>query len=80
MSVFNVAPAVIGRITTRPIQEFCCQMLNQRKTYRVTFDSLNATVSIDGLRLTTEGLPIRLETVLASELLLLEGKQQYSAA
>jgi hypothetical protein len=46
--------------------------LDPAKTYRVTFDSLDTTVTIDGLRLLQEGLPIRLENAGLSELLLFE--------
>ena len=48
--------------------------LDPAKTYRVTFDSLGTTVTVDGLRLVQEGLSIRLESVLASELLLFEAQ------
>lgn len=48
--------------------------LDPAKSYRVTFDSTGATASIDGARLIQEGLPIRLETALSSELLLFEAQ------
>jgi len=47
--------------------------LDPARTYRVTFDSMNAAVTVDGLRLLHDGLPIRVEGVGMSELLLFEG-------
>ena len=46
--------------------------LSPAKTYRVTFDSLGETLLVEGLRLIREGLPLRLESTAASELLLFE--------
>lgn len=46
--------------------------LNAGGTYRVTSDSANTAVSVGALRLMQEGLPIRLESALSSELLLFE--------
>jgi len=46
--------------------------LEPGRTYRVTFDSKGRTATIDGWRLMYEGLPIRLEAALSSELLLFE--------
>lgn len=46
--------------------------LDPAKTYRVTFDSMNTAVTVDGLRLLQDGLTIRLENVGMSELLLFE--------
>jgi hypothetical protein len=40
--------------------------------YRVTFDSADSSVVADGLRLAREGIAIRLEATLSSELLLFE--------
>jgi alpha-galactosidase len=48
--------------------------LDPAKTYRVTFDSLGSAATVGGLRLIEEGLPIRLESVLSSELLLFEAQ------
>jgi len=48
--------------------------LSPGKAYQVTFDSIGTTVTVDGLRLTQEGLKIRLESVGSSELLLLEAQ------
>ena len=41
-------------------------------TYRVTFDSLAETITMRGLELARDGLPIRLESPLSSELILFE--------
>lgn len=46
--------------------------LNPGKSYRVTFDNMDETATIDGVRLMQEGLPIRLESIMSSELLLFE--------
>jgi len=46
--------------------------LDPAKSYRVTYDSTGTTATVDGLRLVQEGLPIRLESALSSELLLFE--------
>ena len=48
--------------------------LNPAKNYRVTFDSTGTTAIIDGARLQREGLMIRLETTLSSELLLFQAQ------
>lgn len=46
--------------------------LDPGRTYHVTFDSLGTEITISGLQLITEGLPIRLESREQSELLLFE--------
>ena len=46
--------------------------LDRDLEYRVTFDSTNATTSVAGTSLVEKGLPIRLEEVEASELVLFE--------
>ena len=48
--------------------------LSPGKEYRVTFDSMNTNVKISGLELIREGLPIRLEAEMSSELLLFEAR------
>ncbi|MBI4585310.1 MAG: alpha-galactosidase [Planctomycetes bacterium] len=48
--------------------------LDPGKTYRVTFDSLSTTAAIEGWRLFQAGLPIHLESVGSSELLLFEAQ------
>ena len=42
------------------------------KTYKITFDGINTVIRVDGMTLFRDGLPIRLETALSSELLLFE--------
>ncbi|MCK5860963.1 MAG: alpha-galactosidase, partial [Candidatus Hydrogenedentes bacterium] len=46
--------------------------LDRGKTYKVTFDGTSETVFVDGLSLVRDGLPIRLEILASSELLLFE--------
>jgi len=46
--------------------------LDAAKTYRLTWDSTRSSTLIDGLRLMSAGVPIRLESALSSELLLFE--------
>ncbi len=46
--------------------------LDRGKTYQVTFDGSSEKVVVDGLSLVRDGLPIRLETLASSELLLFE--------
>jgi hypothetical protein len=48
--------------------------LDLARTYRVTWDSRNATTTIPGDRLILDGLPIRLESIASSELLLFEAR------
>ncbi len=49
--------------------------LDPTKTYTVTLDSLDTTVDVEGLRLIQEGLPVRLASVLSSELLLFTARE-----
>jgi len=49
--------------------------LDVGKIYRVTFDSTGATASVDGLRLIQEGIRVRLENIMSSELLLFQAEQ-----
>jgi alpha-galactosidase len=46
--------------------------LDRGRTYRVTFDSTGETVTRDGLDWVREGIPVRLESVMSSDLLLFE--------
>jgi hypothetical protein len=46
--------------------------LDPARTYRLTFDSLGTSMTVDGLRLIQQGVPLRLENVGMSELLLFE--------
>jgi hypothetical protein len=48
--------------------------LDPGKSYRVTFDSLDSKTTVSGLELIRQGIPIRLETLGSSELLLFEAK------
>ncbi|UCD36988.1 MAG: alpha-galactosidase [Fidelibacterota bacterium] len=48
--------------------------LDPGRTYRVTFDNTGGTATIQGWRLIYEGLPIRREAVMSSELLLFEAQ------
>jgi hypothetical protein len=48
--------------------------LDPAKRYRVTLDALDTVLSVDGLRLIQDGLPVRLENVGLSELLLFEAE------
>ena len=48
--------------------------LDGGKTYRVTFDSSGTAATVDGLRLIQEGIPVRLENVMSSELLLFQAE------
>jgi hypothetical protein len=46
--------------------------LDRGKTYRVTFDSTGETAMMNGIELVRNGMPVRLESVMSSELLLFE--------
>lgn len=48
--------------------------LDPAETYRVTFDSTGTTARVSGLSLIQDGIPVRLESDLSSELLLFEAK------
>jgi hypothetical protein len=54
--------------------------LDVGKTYRVTFDSTGAIAIVDGLRLLQEGIPVRLETIMSSELLWFQAQQVGSSS
>ena len=66
--------ATIVRIgsSNSPIYVFKPRGLDRGKTYRVTFDSTGETVTMTGMELVRGGVPVRLESVMSSELLLLE--------
>jgi len=51
---------------------FVSRGLDAGRTYRVTFDNADATATVDGLSLMRDGLRIRLESALMSDLLLFE--------
>jgi hypothetical protein len=46
--------------------------LDPARTYRLTFDSLGTSATVDGLRLIQEGVELQLENVGMSELLLFQ--------
>ena len=46
--------------------------LDPAKTYRVTFDSMDSGVTMSDLELMRDGVPLRLEAIMSSELLLFE--------
>jgi alpha-galactosidase len=55
-----------------PVYHFVPRGLDSSVTYKVTFENRSETVELSGLRLMTEGLPVRLETAGTSEMLLFE--------
>ena len=66
--------ATIARIGTSESDtfRFTPRGLHRGKTYTVTFDSTSESATVDGLRLVQSSVPIRLESIAASELLLFE--------
>lgn len=66
--------ATIVRIadSDSPVYLFKPKGLDMGKTYQVTYDSTGSTIQIKGWELKRNGLPIHLETRVASELLLFE--------
>ena len=56
------------------VYQFRPRGLDPGKTYEVTLDNKNTTLVIDGLHLIQDGLPVRLESVESSELLLFRAK------
>jgi len=48
--------------------------LHRGTTYRVTFDSTGETATVDGWQLVRDGVPIRLESIMSSELILFEAQ------
>jgi len=72
--VINDFEVTAGQRYERDTYLFKPRGLDPAKTYRVTFDSLDTTVTIDGLHLLQDGLQIRLENVGMSELLLFEAE------
>jgi hypothetical protein len=48
--------------------------LDRGMTYRVTFDSTGETATMNGIELVRDGVPVRLESVMSSELLLFESQ------
>ena len=64
----------LGESSEETSYQFRPRGLNPARSYQVTFDHLDGQVEIDGWRLTLDGLPIRLDDVGSSELLLFEAK------
>jgi alpha-galactosidase len=66
--------ATIARIGTSDSDTYLFKPrgLDRGKTYRVTFDSTGEEAVMKGIELTRDGLAIRLESTMASELLLFE--------
>ncbi len=54
--------------------------LDRGRTYEVTFDGSGETVVLDGMSLVRDGIPLRLETLAASELLLFEAVPEEQGA
>jgi hypothetical protein len=48
--------------------------LDPGKNYRVTFDSTGCKATISGYQLISSGIPVRLEMIAASELLMFEAE------
>jgi hypothetical protein len=46
--------------------------LDRSRPYRVTFDSTGESATVDGWALVHQGIPVHLESVLSSEILLFE--------
>ena len=66
--------AVIAKMkkTEEEVYRFMPRGLDVGREYQVTFDSLGKTIRLSGWNMTTEGLPIRLERLHQSELILFE--------
>jgi len=67
-TLIRIGPSASDSYVFRP------RGLDAGKSYRVTFDSIPTTATVDGLTLIRDGLPIRLEAVATSELLLFEAR------
>jgi len=72
--------AVVGlfRLSDPAADEYLLRLrgIDLSRRYRVTFDNSGETAILDGYTLVKVGVPVRLETALTSELLLVEGLQQ----
>ncbi|NLG52120.1 MAG: hypothetical protein GX552_18580, partial [Chloroflexi bacterium] len=68
--------AIVGlfRLSDPAEPEYLLRMrgIDLSRRYRVTFDNSGETVVLDGFTLAKQGLPIRLDSPLTSELLLVE--------
>ena len=65
-TIIRVGPSESDRYVLLP------RGLDRGKRYRVTFDSTGETAAIDGWELVRDGVPVHLESVLSSELMLFE--------
>ncbi len=68
--------ATIIRIGTSDSPEYIFKPrgLDPGRTYRVTFDSTGCKATVAGMELIRDGIPVRLETLASSELLLFEAQ------
>jgi alpha-galactosidase len=57
---------------TTPEYRLCPRGLDRARRYKVTFDNLDQTSVVDGFTLMEQGIPVRLEDALTSELLIFE--------
>jgi len=57
---------------TKPEYRLCPRGLDRARRYKVTFDNLDQTSVVDGFTLMEQGIPVRLEDALTSELLIFE--------
>ena len=57
---------------TTPEYRLCPRGLDRARRYKVTFDNLDQTFVVDGFTLMEQGIPVRLEDALTSELLIFE--------
>jgi alpha-galactosidase len=58
-----------------PVYHFVPRGLDASDTYKVTFENRGGTVELSGIQLMTAGIPVRLETMGTSEMLLFESVQ-----
>jgi hypothetical protein len=66
--VVRIGPSETDRYVLEP------RGLDRGVAYRVTFDSTGETAAVDGWELMRDGVPVQLESVLSSELLLFEAE------
>ena len=65
-TIIRVGPSDTDRYVLLP------KGLDRGKTYRVTFDSTGETATVGGWELVRDGVPVDLESVLTSEIVLFE--------
>lgn len=70
----TTAVAGLFRLSDPPESDYLLRFrgLDISKRYRVTFDNANETCELSGYTLIKEGVPIRLESALTSELILVQ--------